>query len=195
MTEQTNTGSFGALPIRLRAEDARGDIYAMGANLTSLAGCPSVVTRRFIVPNNKSLTSLVGGPSEVGGRYSVSNCGLSSLAGSPIFIGGALDISDNHSLTSLVGGPSEVGGDYIASNCMLVSLDGLPVKIGGYLNVIDNPLTTLKGINRLREMKGSVYVENCPITSHILGVFFIKGCCGIKIHDCDDKYFGKHQIS
>jgi hypothetical protein len=29
-------------------------------------------------------------------------------------------------------------------------------------------------------MKGFIGTFNCPITSHILGVFFIKGCEGIK---------------
>jgi hypothetical protein len=58
-------------------------------------------------------------------------------------------------------------------------LDGLPDKIVGYLFLFNNPLSSLRGINKLKEMDGPINLERCPITSHILGVFLIKGCDSI----------------
>jgi hypothetical protein len=107
------------------------------------------------------------------------NCGLTALDGCPEVVTGYFDIMYNQSLTSLVGGPKEVGGNYSAKHCGLTTLKGIPVKIGGWFDLSSNPLTSLQGINNLKEMKGWANLTNCPITSHILGVFFIKGCWGI----------------
>jgi hypothetical protein len=108
------------------------------------------------------------------GSISVNQHNLTSLEGMPRKIEGALYLSGNP-LKSLVGGPEEVGEDMAVDGCGLTSLEGLPVKIGSYLMLDNNPLTSLQGINKLREMSGSIYLDDCLITSHILGVFFIKG--------------------
>jgi hypothetical protein len=116
-------------------------------------------------------------------RYLViSDVTLTSLEGSPDVVGVLIASGIRH-VTSLVGGPKEVGGKYSFTNGGLTSLDGIPVKIGGYLDLSNNPLTSLHGINKLKEMKGNIYLGGCPITSHILGVFFIKGCTGIVTSD------------
>jgi hypothetical protein len=121
----------------------------------------------------------------VSGSIRVMNKNLTSLDGCPEVIVGDFSIGRNHQLCSLVGGPREVGIFYSAYSCGLTSLEGLPVKIQGTLNLTCNPLTSLQGINQLKEMGGILYVDECPITSHILGVFFIKGCKGISAsHDC-----------
>jgi hypothetical protein len=118
------------------------------------------------------------------GNVYVIDTSIAYLDGCPEVIVGSFVIDDNHFLTSLVTGPTEVGGHYSAENCILTSLDGSPVKIGGYLSLSSNPLTSLKSINQLKEMKGTIFIDGCPIKSHILGVFFIKGCVGL-FSDCD----------
>jgi hypothetical protein len=139
-------GSFGALPEKARQPNTIGDIWVSHKNLTSLEGCPELVTGKFILDSNSKLTSLIGGPKEVGGYYSADTCDLRSLEGLPIKINSELDIRYNESLTSL------------------------------------------QGINQLKEMKGHVWISGCPIASHILGVFLIKGCSGISN---DEFAFGK----
>jgi hypothetical protein len=103
---------------------------------------------------------------------------LTSLEGCPKKILGSFHAEDNE-LKSLVGGPKVVGGHYIAADNLLTSLMGMPSTIGRYLDLDNNLLTSLSGINALTEMHGLIYVDRCPIESHILGVFFIKGCTGI----------------
>jgi hypothetical protein len=110
---------------------------------------------------------------------------ITSLAGCPEIVYGDFNIGNN-ALISLIGGPKEVEGIYSANNCELTSLDGLPGKIGGYLDLSDNGLSSLKGINNVRGMKGWLFVDGCQITSHILGVFFIKGCMGISADENSD---------
>jgi hypothetical protein len=86
-------------------------------------------------------------------------------------------------------GPTEVSGYYSADGCGLTSLEGLPSKIGGGLYLSGNPLTSLQGISKLKEMYGGMGIYDCPITSHILGVFFIKGFDEIFTAESGD--FGK----
>jgi hypothetical protein len=200
--KKSTPGSFGALPASIIRAKANGNIAANDKNLTSLEGSPDIVIGGFNIDHNQSLKSLVGGPKEVNGDYSANNCGLTSLVGFPAVVGHGCYISDNPSLTSmeggpevvigefkvnhnplltsLIGGPKEVGDYYCVQDCGLISLEGLSVTIGGYLSLDSNPLTSLSGINKLKEMNGSIYANDCPITSHILGVFFIKGCLGIR---------------
>jgi hypothetical protein len=109
----------------------------------------------------------------------VSNKNLTSLEGGPEVVRRQFNVDTNQNLTSLMGGPKEVGSWYSAHYCGLTSLDGIPVKIGGMFDISSNPLTSLRGINKLKEMDGPIHIFNCPITSHILGVFFIKGCTRI----------------
>jgi hypothetical protein len=128
--------------------------------LTSLVGCPDLCDNTIYL-NGNLLTSLVGAPKEINGDF---------------------EASHNSSLTSLVGGPSKVNGYYLVSACNLASLTGLPVKIGSFLCLRGNPMTSLQGINQVKEMHGAIFIEDCPITSHILGVFLIKGCQGIRVN-------------
>jgi hypothetical protein len=102
------------------------------------------------------------------------------LYGCPDEVANDFSIMNNYSiLLSLIGGPKKVGGNYIIDSCGLTSLEGIPNKIGNSLSLSSNPLTSLRGINKLKEMNGYIYVDTCPITSHILGVFFISGCHGL----------------
>ena len=85
--------------------------------------------------------------------------------------------------------PNTIDGNFNCSFNELKSLDGIPVKIGGFLDISNNRFTSLQGIKQLKEMKGLLYTYNCPIKSHILGVFFINGCSGILANNRSN--FGK----
>jgi hypothetical protein len=168
---------------------AFGNIVVSNRNLISLVDSPNIIHGSYDCSRNKGIRSLASGPKEVTGAYFAHDCSLTTIVGAPQSIGGSFDIDGNPSLLSLVGGPKEVGGHYSADNCGLSSLEGLPVKIGGFLDLSDNPLTSLKGINQLKEMHGDLSLYECPITSHILGVFFINGCGWLIAADAGD--FGK----
>jgi hypothetical protein len=126
------------------------------------------------------------------GNLHLSNQNLTALVNVPKIIPRRFGCSYNKKLQSLIGGPTNVGGRYSANDCALTSFNGIAVKIGGDLFLPNNPLTSLQGINQLKEMKGLIYLDDCPITSHILGVFFIKGCSGIYAHT--DTMFGQAAI-
>jgi hypothetical protein len=119
------------------------------------------------------------------GFYQLSECGLTSLDGCPEMIDASFDVQSN-SLQSLVGGPKEIKGYYNVSSNRITSLDGIPEKIGGSLDLSDNKLTSLQGINKLKELGTSIVITSNPITSHILGVFFINGCTGLYSFSKDD---------
>jgi hypothetical protein len=145
-----------------------GNIYVISKqNITSLAGCPDVINGALDARNNM-LPTLAHGPSDV-----------ASWA----------NFDRNYQLTSLVGGPKTVGGYYSVESCNLTNLDGLPVKIGTNLFLCGNPLTSLRGINQLKEMNGFIYLSECSIKSHILGVFFINGCNGLMVDDNTSAFF------
>jgi hypothetical protein len=145
-----------------------------------LHGCPSEIGAAFNVSNN-NLKNLVNGPKKIGGQYQVSDNDLTSLIGCASEIPGEFNVSSNK-LSSLEHGPKIVCGSYYATDNDLVSVVGIPTMIDGSLHIEHNPLlTSLKGIRAVNEMFGKIYLGNNPITSHILGVFFIKGCRGIKI--------------
>jgi hypothetical protein len=153
-------------------------------DLKSLVGGPNEVTSSFTA-SHTGITSLVGGPTKVGGTYNATNGNLASLEGSPKYVPANFNVSDNRALQSLVGGPLEIGGSLTANRCGLTSLDGFPNKIGTSVTIVNNPLTSLKGINQLKEMNGRISITGCPITSHILGVFLIKGFIGFKTYLSD----------
>jgi hypothetical protein len=116
------------------------------------------------------------------GTVRLVNFGLTSLDGCPNVIPGRFEVRGNQ-LNSLFGGPSIVGDLYDASYNHIKSLDFLPTKIGGGFNLDSNRLVSLQGINKLKEMDGVIRIRDMNITSHILGVFFIKGCAGLMIRE------------
>ena len=66
----------------LTGQTYEGRIDCSGKDLTSLFGCPSIVTGSFYCRHN-SLTTLEGAPEDVGGYFSCSNNQLTSLKGAP----------------------------------------------------------------------------------------------------------------
>jgi hypothetical protein len=138
--------------------------------------------------DNRRLTSLVGCPVIVDHALLVNDNALISLVGSPKIVKGDFNAAGN-AIPSLEGCPEVVEGDLILVRNQLYSLSGIPNKIGGAINMSKTSLPSLSGINKMKEMNGYVFVRWTPITSHILGVFLIKGCKGILTFD--DNKFGK----
>jgi hypothetical protein len=128
---------------------------------------------------NSNLESLVGAPHIIFGNFRADLCALSTLKGGPSIVHGSFDV-DGNPLTSLIGSPEYVGGYYSCQHTNITSLVGVPKKIGSnlFLNGLSQ-VKTLRGINSVNEMIGWVYIQYTAIESHILGVFFIKGCKGI----------------
>ena len=62
--------------------------------ITTLEGCPDVVTETFRC-EDIGLTSLIGGPKKVGGDYIAKNNSITTLEGVALEIGGDFDISKN----------------------------------------------------------------------------------------------------
>jgi hypothetical protein len=111
---------------------------------------------------------------------------LTSLDGCPDVVLGHFTIYRNKNLTSFIGGPKEVGDSFSVSGCRIASLEGIPREIGSHIRLDEDYLTSLVGINKLTEMNGRIFLDKSPIKSHILGVFFIKGCQGLHTEDtCD----------
>jgi hypothetical protein len=128
------------------------------------------------------------------GSLLLSNLNITSLNGCPSTVPNNFSVDRNNNLTSLVGGPTVVGGYYSAEWCSLDSLTGIPNKIGGVLYLSNNLLTSLRDIRNLKEMNGEICVGSCPITSHILGVFFIKGCTSIYAYDVNNEFGAAAEI-
>lgn len=86
-------------------------------------------------------------------------------------------------LKSLTGVPVHINGDFNCSFNELESLDGMPTHINGNFICNNNQITTLKNINlHIKEVNGHIYLYDNQITAHILGIFFIKKCKGIKVY-------------
>ena len=119
-------GSFAAWYGKdLSGRTYKGGLSCSHENLTSLFGCPSIVTGYFICSYNK-LTSLEGAPEKVGGDFNCFGNDLTSLEGSPKEVGGNFNCSDNP-ITSLEGSPKRVNGEFDCDECTsLKSLKGAP---------------------------------------------------------------------
>jgi hypothetical protein len=121
--------------------------------------------------------------------FDISELSLESLEGCPKLVKGAFYVNDNK-LRTLVGGPLWVGAMVDLTSNTLTSLDGIPAYIGGSL-ILDNnhTLTSLRGVNQVKTLGGSIIITDTPITSHILGVFFISGCD--QLYTTDAGSFGR----
>jgi hypothetical protein len=151
-------------------------INLSNARLCSLLGSPETISYGLNISNNP-LTNLEGCPKIIPGNFHCVGTPINSLVGGPITVKGYYDIDGSYNLISLVGSPRTVGGYFACQSSMITNLDGLPISIGGGLLLSGcEQLTTLRGINKLEEIAGGIHISNCPIESHILGVFFINRC-------------------
>ena len=167
------------------------------SNLTDFAG--KKWQGNFIC-SDKQLTSLKGSPSEVSGDFHCSKNQLTSLINSPEKVDGDFNCSKNQ-LTSLNGAPSFVGGDFFCMSNNLTSFEGAPSSVGGEFFCMNNKLKSLKGIHKhIKEINGNALLASKnPISSHILGVFKIKGLETIQIDNKDvqkivNKYLSEGDI-
>ena len=137
-------GSFAAWYGKdLSGRTYEGDLDCSYYRLTSLFGCPSVVTGNFNCSHNQ-LTSLEGAPQEVKWSFYCSDNRLTSLEGAPKEVDGIFDC-ENNNLTSLKGAPEKVGEGFDCSLNELTSLEGAPEKVGGFFDCSYNKLTSLEG--------------------------------------------------
>ena len=150
------------LPIRFKMVDGYFDIS--NNNLTTLEGCPKIVTRDFNCSKNK-LNSLLEGPSDAGefdcshnllknlsyapkeikGSFNCSFNELISIKGRPRTIKGCFNCSDNK-LTSLKGGPKYIDTDFNCSFNEIEKLSDGPVSVGHDYICHGNKLTDLESI-------------------------------------------------
>ena len=165
-------GSFAAwYGEDLSGQTYEGSLNCSNKNLTSLFGCPSVVTGYFDCRLNK-LTSLEGSPKEVGGSFYCNNNKLTSLEGSPKEVGKSFYCPYNQ-LTSLEGSPKEVEGNFECSVNKLTSLKGAPKEVGGFFNCSDNRLTSLEGAPK--EVGEDFNCSNNPDLESLEGLGEVKG--------------------
>ena len=112
------------LPVKFKIVDGYFDISNNA--LTSLEGCPKIVTRDFNCSHN-NLTSLFEGPSEVG-DFDCSHNHLKNLSYAPKEVKGSFDCSFNE-INSIKGTPRTIKGFFKCSHNKIVSLKGGPKYI------------------------------------------------------------------
>lgn len=150
------------LPVKFKMVDGYFDIS--NNNLTTLEGCPKIVSRDFNCSRNK-LTTLLDCPNEVGdfdcshnllktlsyapkevkGSFDCSFNELESIKGSPRTIKGHFKCNDNH-IATLKGGPKYVDTYFDCSHNFLERLTGGPVSVGHDYICNGNHLTDLDSI-------------------------------------------------
>lgn len=132
---------------------------------------------------DKSATSLSGAPRVVKGDFNFSYSRVEKFDGWPEDVSGNLSCNSSR-LTSLVGSPKRVGGTFNCSDNQLTSLRYGPGWIYHYLNACSNPITDLKDVNKHIHFVGrEIWLAECPIKSHVLGVLLIDGLQKILLDD------------
>ncbi len=123
-------------------------------------------------------------PEKVEGDVFVANNPLESLDGCPHEIGNDFSVA-NTNITSLAGGPKKVGSDYVASKTGITNLEGIAQHIGWALYLRDcKNLKDLKGIDKHVKFIGAgLLLDDTNITSHMLGIFRIKGLKSVSMSD------------
>jgi len=162
--------SLSEIPFKIK--EVNGNFIVRGNNLTSLEGCPEIVTFRFDCSENNlsslegspkfvieqqytsfneyncskniNLTSLKGMPSSVGGEINADKCNLLSLEGMPDYCG-CLKINSNRHLQSLVGAPQKVKLYIDCSECDLINLIGCPQEVRIIFCSLNKNLISLEG--------------------------------------------------
>lgn len=99
--------------IQYKLNKINGNFDCSWNNLTSLEGCPKIVTGIFNCTYN-DLNNLIGCPKEVGKHFYCADNNLTTLEGCPNKINGSFDCSFNN-LTDLKGCPTEVADSFVIS--------------------------------------------------------------------------------
>ena len=113
----------------------RGELDLSQSLLTSLEGCPNVITGDFYCTSNY-LTTLVGGPQQVDGDYLSSGNSLTDLVGCASHIGGTLYIKRTN-ITSLI------GIHKIIKSCQKIFLNTENITQGGIGLLLINDLFSI----------------------------------------------------
>ena len=137
-----------------RSEEFEEDVLCFRNELTSLEGCPENVPGNFNCSNNL-LKNLKGGPRIVKGDY---NCNLNKL----------IQLEDAAEI---------VEGDFSCFSNEIESLIGLPKKIHCGVNVAKNKLTSLEGIETLKE--DAVILHKVVPNDYVSVEYTILKCLGI----------------
>ena len=142
-------------------------------NLTSLEGCPDIISGSFNCSRNK-LKSLSDGPKLVDGDYNCRTNQLTSLRFTPEHITGAFRC-DHNQLTNLHNGPQRVDGHYQCSfNDHLTDLVGCASHIGGILVITGNPITSLIGIHKIIKSCKGISLDGYTVTLGGIGLLLIE---------------------
>jgi hypothetical protein len=128
------------LPVKFKMVDGYFDISNNG--LTSLEGCPNIVTKDFNCSKN-NLHSLFEGPTEVG-DFDCSYNQLKNLSYAPKEIKGNFDCSHNE-INSIKGMPRTIKGFFNCSFNKLVTLKGGPKNVETIFNCSNNTIERLLG--------------------------------------------------
>ena len=128
------------LPVKFKMVDGYFDIS--NNNLTTLEGCPRIVTKDFNCSKNK-LNSLFDGPTEAG-EFDCSHNTLKNLSYAPKEVKGSFNCSFNE-LTSIKGSPRTIKGHFNCSDNKLVSLKGGPKYIDTLFDCSHNFIERLIG--------------------------------------------------
>lgn len=99
------------------------------------------------------------------------------IRGIPIYgatINGDFDCSGTK-IKSLHGSPSRVGGHFDCSDTAIVSLEGAPPHVDGYFSFHHTKITSLHDVHKHLKYVGDFLWLPHTLTSHVLGVMFIKG--------------------
>jgi len=100
-----------------------------------------------------------------------------NYVGRPDFHDGTLDLR-SLKLTNLTGCPRVIKGSLFLNSNLIKSFIGAPlgIKLGGHLNIASNPINSLEGIEKfVKEINGTIIVDELKINNHVLGVFRING--------------------
>ena len=146
-----------------------GDFIIGFRDLTSLKGCPKIVTGKFACDSNH-ITSLEGGP-RAAFTYSAFDNKLITLKGAPkyVFI---FNVASNN-LTTLEHSPLLVGGNFSINSNKLISLKGCPKIVGGDFVVSYNK--SLESLEHGPEIVGVEYLFHQTNLKTLNGLNFRKG--------------------
>ena len=149
-----------------------GDFLCSCNNLVNLEHAPALCDGDFLCSINK-LTSLHGLPRSINGRLYVNNNNLTNLDGCSDTVHADF-FCGNNKLTSLTNCPRTVGGLFHCVNNELTALENFHTSVGDDFTCSGNKIKTLHNVHKMfGSIKGMFIANECPITSHVLGLILI----------------------
>lgn len=149
----------GKLNFPVEIKEVFGNFKCYDENLTSLEGCPELVTGDFDVFMN-NLKNLIGCPKKVGGNFSCSDNKLKSFEGAPKKANKSFSCQNNK-LINFFCCPERIEEDFICYHNNFQSLEGCPKFVGGNLyfyKSFDEKFFIESDIRAVCDVKGKVFV-------------------------------------